>query len=172
MNKSSQMAVFCALLLLGISSVQAQQKPGLWEIRSKMSSHEMEQAMAQMQAQMSPEERKVMKEHGVGLGSDGSTTTKICVTKEMAARNEVPGPGNDCTSSVVSRSGNTTKIKFACKNPPSSGEGSITSPNDSSYSMQMIITSEQAGQSAMKISANGKWLQADCGNIRPANIKP
>ncbi len=172
MKKRSQMAVSGALLMLGIASVQAQQKPGLWEIHSKMSSPEMEQAMAQMQAHMSPEQRQAMKAHGVDIGSDGSTTAKICITKEMAARHEVPGPGNDCSSSVVAQTGNTTKIKSSCKNPPSSGEGTITAPNDSRYSMQMLVTSHHAGQSSsMKINADGKWLQPDCGDIRPKSIK-
>jgi len=80
-------------------------KPGLWEITNKMggsgeSGAKMAAAMEQMQKQMasmSPEQRKQMKkmmaQQGVNMApgaAAGGMAVRVCITKEMAARNETP----------------------------------------------------------------------------------
>src|SRR5258706_9311672 len=76
-------------------------KPGLWEITNKMQtgSGQMEQQMAQMQQQMAnmpPEQRKMMEEMmaqrgmKMGGGAGGGMTVKVCMTKEMVEKNELP----------------------------------------------------------------------------------
>ena len=170
MNKISCLFVFGALFSLGAPGVQAQQeaKAGLWEIRSTVEGDpRMAQAMAEaqkMMAQMPPEVRKTMEAQGMGMGTNGST--RMCLTKEMLAHPGTMGnQKNDCTNSIVSRTANTFKSKFTCKNPPSSGEITVTFSGDSSYTSQIVSTSPESGTQTIKSS--GKWLQADCGNIKP-----
>ncbi|MES2127991.1 MAG: DUF3617 domain-containing protein, partial [Pseudomonadota bacterium] len=139
--------------LTALPSSAQSMKPGLWEINSKMLSDNPEMAaqMAKMKEQMAampPEQRKMMEDmvakHGgqmPGMGSDGSIVTKMCMTKDMAARNEVPvqhDDKHDCTHTRTPGLGKTMKMSFTCTKPPSSGEGEV-SFSDTSYTMKMTV---------------------------------
>ncbi len=156
-------------------------KPGLWEITNKVGGSgdagaKMAAAQAQMQQQlasMPPAQRKQMEEmmakQGVNMApsAGGGMATRICVTREMAARNQPPSQSRgDCKQEQLQKSGNTTKFKFTCTNPPSSGEGTVTLHNPGSYSMNMKV---QGGgqQGQMTMDAQGKWLSNDCGSVKP-----
>lgn len=167
-------------LLIGHQSALAQStKPGLWEIRHKMGgSAEMDQAMAQMQQQMAsmpPAQRKQMEDmlakQGMSMGASagGGISMKVCMTKEMAERNEMPqAQQGDCKSTASPRVGNTQKISFVCTQPPSSGEGQITFTSNEAYTMNMVTTTTVKGKpEKMTLDGSGKWLSADCGAVKP-----
>jgi Protein of unknown function (DUF3617) len=158
-------------------------KPGLWEIASRVGgSGEMGAKMAAAQAQMRqqlaempPAQRKQMEQMlaqqgmNMGTGAGSGITTRICISKEMAARNQPPTQqqGN-CKQEYTQRNGNTTRFKFTCANPPSSGTGEVTLHSAESYSMKMTTTSQtKGGPEQMSMDAQGKWLSNDCGNIKP-----
>lgn len=169
----------CAFLVS--SSVYAQSiKPGLWDMQHKMGgSPQMDQAMAQMQKQMagmSPAQRKQMEvmmgKQGVTMptpGAGGGMATRICISPEMAARSEMPSQNEgECTSTVTSRSGNTLKMNYICKNPPSTGEGTYTFSGDTAYTMKMVMNTTRKGKpETMTMEGQGKWLAADCGSVKP-----
>ncbi len=174
-------ALLCAIALaLTAASAGAQtMKPGLWEVNNKMgSSPEMDKAMAQMQQQMasmSPAQRKQMEDmmakQGMGMAgaANGGMVMKMCITKEMAERHQVPmqQQGN-CTSTISDKTATGMKMKFTCTNPPSSGESQMTFSGDSAYTMTMKINSNgQGGPKTMTMDASGKWLGSDCGSIKP-----
>lgn len=158
-------------------------KPGLWEITNKMGGSgdqgaKMAAAMEQMQKQMAsmpPEQRKqmekMMAQQGVNMspGSGGGMSTRVCITKDMAARNEAPAQHrSDCKQETLQRTGNTTKFKFTCSNPPSSGEGEVTMASPESYTMKMKITSQAKGKpEQMTMDAQGKFISSDCGSVKP-----
>jgi hypothetical protein len=154
-------------------------KPGLWEIDSKMQtgSGQMEQSMAQMQQQMAsmpPEQRKMMQDmmakQGVstGAGGPGAMSVKICMTREMAERNDIPAQQGDCKHTNSPRSGNTMKSSFTCANPPSSGEGTVTIVSPEAYTTKMTMKTVAHGKpETVKMDGSGKWLSADCGAIKP-----
>lgn len=168
--------------LIAIPAAAQTMKPGLWEITSKMGGDtgaKMAAAQTEMQQQlaaMPPEQRKqieqMMAQKGIGMGpgAGGGMAVRICLSKEMAARNEPPAPqkGN-CKQEYSKRSGNTTRFKYVCTNPPSSGEGEVTLHDPESYSMKMTATSQVKGKpEQMSMDARGKWLSNDCGKIKPA----
>ena len=175
--------LFAATIAFASFAAGAQQlKPGLWEITNKMQtgSGQMEQQMAQMQQQMAnmpPEQRKMVEEmmakQGVKMGPGGpggGITARICMTKEMVERNEVPSgqQRGDCKTTQQSRSGNTMKMAFSCTNPPSSGEGQVTFNSNEAYTMKMVVHTQVQGRpETMNMDASGKYLGADCGNIKP-----
>jgi hypothetical protein len=142
----------------------------------------MDPAAAQMQQQMagmSPAQRKQMEamlaKQGMGMGmpaqgSGGGMAMKVCITPEMAAKQEMPMQGDgECTSTVTSRSAQALKMNFVCKKPPSSGEGTYTFSGDTAYTMKMVInTTHQGKPHAMTMDGQGKWLAADCGKVKPA----
>ncbi len=172
------LAAFTLALATGAAAQTT--KPGLWEITNKMqsSSGEMEKAMANMEKQlagMSPEQRKQMQDMmgkqgmSMGAGTGGGMSMKMCITKEMAERNEMPQQQQgDCKTTQSPRSGNTMKISYVCTQPPSSGEGVMTFNGDTAYTMKMATTTTVKGKSEkMTMDASGKWLSADCGSIKP-----
>lgn len=167
-----------ALAVLALSAQAQTIKPGLWENTSKMGgSPEIEQAMAKMQQQMAsmpPEQRKMMEEmmskQGVSVGSNGSgMVAKVCMTKEMAERGDVPTrQQGDCTTTTSDKTSRGMTMKFTCTNPPSSGEGQLTFSGDSAYTMKMKINSTaQGAPKTMTIDTAAKWLSSDCGSVKP-----
>ncbi|TFW30283.1 DUF3617 domain-containing protein [Massilia horti] len=179
----------CALAALVLGSLalpaSAQHvKPGLWEMTTSISSADgqMQAAMAEMQKQMatmSPEQRKMMDQmlakQGVQFGpsGDGGMRVKVCVTKEMAAQNELPiQRDGDCTQRRSPLAGGTMKVSFTCTNPRVEGDGEIMLAGDNSYRARMKWTSYDGGK---PVTSNGdvagKWLGSDCGNIKPLESK-
>jgi len=170
-----------AALAVFASAAGAQSlKPGLWEITNKMqtSSGQMEAQMAQAQQQMAnmpPEQRKMMEEMmaqrgmKMGAGGPGGMSVKVCMTKEMVERNEVPAQQRgDCKTTQQSRSGNTMKMAFTCTNPASSGEGQVTFASPEAYSMKMAVSTVVQGKpEKINMDGAGKWLGTDCGTVKP-----
>ena len=181
MNKLHHL-LLAATLIASACGVAAQtMKPGLWEINNKMSSSsgEMEKSMAEAQKQlagMPPEQRKMMQDmmakQGVGMGAGaGSTVVKVCMTKEMVARDEVATQQGDCKHTTSPRSGNTLKFSFVCSKPASSGEGQVIFVSPEAYTMKMTLTSTAKGKvEKMNMDATGKFLSAECGNIKPIAV--
>lgn len=177
-----QYLVVGTMLIAASFCVSAQtMKPGLWEINNKMQaggSRGQDMAKAQRSMEnMPPEQRRMMEEimakQGVSVGRDGpgSIGAKVCVTREMAERNEIPSQREGCKQTVSPRSGNTMKISFTCTNPPSSGEGQITFVSPEAYSMNMTMTTVAEGQpQKVNMDATGRWLSADCGAIKPRGM--
>lgn len=173
----------CLISAVSVFSAEAQNmKPGLWEVNTKMGGGEMEKAMAAMQQQlanMPPEQRKMMEDmmakQGVnlsGFGAGGGVSVKMCITREMAARNQLPvQTQGTCTSTQSAVVKGSMKFSFACKNPPSSGEGEVSFSSDTSYSMKLRATAAVQGQAQqIDVSATGKWAGSDCGNIKPLSL--
>ena len=159
-------------------------KPGLWETTSKVESSngEMATAMAQMQKQlaaMPPEQRKAMAEmmarHGGGMqmptmNADGSMVTKVCMTKEMIAKNQLLTQQHNasCTHKNSPVVGGVMTMTFSCTNPPGSGEARFVFTGDTGYSMTMNSKGLVNGKNeSVSIDSSGKWLGADCGNVKP-----
>lgn len=169
-----------ALAVAGLAGPAAAQslKPGLWEMQQKMQGNpEMEQGMAEARKQMAampPEQRKqmeaMMAQRGVQLapGAGGGMGIRMCMTREMAERNEVPAQQGDCKTTQQQRSGNTMRMAFTCANPPSSGESQVTFSGSEAYTSRTTVTSMVKGKSEKTtIEGTGKWLGADCGNVKP-----
>lgn len=174
-------AVYVVLLLgsaLALPSFAQSIKPGLWEITNKVDSNngELGAAMADMQKQMaamSPEERKTMEQmmakHGVQMGGagNGAMRTKMCITPEMAKKNDVMiQQQGECTSTRSPAVGGKMKFSFTCKNPRTNGEGEVAFSGDTSYQMKMRMVSGPKNET-MTMDGSGKWLGADCGNVKP-----
>ena len=155
-------------------------KPGLWEVTNKMQggSGQMQSAMSDMHKQlasMPPDQRKMIEEQmaksGVKMGSGGPAggmSVKVCMTREMVEKNEMPAQQGDCKTTAQGRVGNTMKMAFACANPPSSGDGQVTFTGSESYTSTMNVAAQVDGKpEKMSMEGTGKWLGADCGSVKP-----
>jgi len=151
-------------------------KPGLWELQHRMKGHpEMERQMEEARKQMAalpPEQRKQMEAMMAGRGvqmGPGGPSMRVCLTREMVERNDIPAQQGDCKTTNPQRTGNTLKVAFTCTNPPSSGESQMTFNSPESYSMKTTATSSIEGRvEKMSVEGTGKWLGADCGSLKPA----
>ena len=153
-------------------------KPGLWEVRQKMQgSGEMDKAMADMQRQMAsmpPEQRKqveaTMAARGVQMGqaAGGGMSVKVCMTKEMAERNEVPAAQGNCKTTSQKRTGNTMAVAFSCTDPASSGDSTITFDGPESYTSKTNVTTQKNGKTEkFTMEGTGRFVSADCGSVKP-----
>ena len=154
-------------------------KPGLWEVNSKVQGGMGSQiaAMQEQMAKMPPEQRKMMQDMmakqgaSIGAGGPGSINSKVCLTKEMVERNEMPGTQGDCTSTTSPRVGNSMKTSFTCAKQGSSGEVQFTFVSTEAYAMKMTINAVVQGKSEKTdIEGAGKWLATDCGTVKPIVI--
>ena len=169
-----------ALVALVLPSVAAAMAPGLWEhsVKFKSQSGEMEARRAHMQAEiaaMPPERRRMveqmMAKQGVSMGAQGMTA-RSCVTPEQAKRMDPPPmERGECTQDVVSRSSKSMKLKWACAGKdPSNGEGEITFTSDKTFTGHAIVNSMRNGKpDRMDMDTTGRWLGADCGDVKPRN---
>ncbi len=181
MHLTTALTALLSGVTLATAAAQAKSiKPGLWEMSQKMGGNaQMDPATAQMQQQMagmSPAQRKQMEamlaQRGMGMpaqGAGGGMAMKVCITPEMAAKQDMPMQGEgECTSTVLSRSAGTLKMSFVCKKPPSSGEGTYTFSGDTAYTMKMVMNTTHQGQpQTTTLDGQGKWLAADCGTVKP-----
>lgn len=134
--------------------------------------------LAQMQAQaakLPPEQRKAMEAsmaamQNMSVGKDGSTVMKVCMTKEMIENQQYANQNSKCTNTKGPMVGNTQKFSFTCTDPVSSGEGTFTFQSNSNYTGTLKIKSVQNGKTnEMVIENTGKFLDANCGSVKPMN---
>ena len=168
----------CGVWAAGAAQAQ-KMRPGLWEksVAMKSSGGQIEAAMAQARAQlaaMPPEQRAqieaMMAHQGVGMAADKPTTLRICITPEMAARDEFNPGDSRCKSSSFTRSGNTVRFKFSCdtERGPSSGEGEYTLVSDTETRSKMFVNTMHEGKPMrMDMKSSGRWLGASCGDLKP-----
>ena len=168
-------------LALSCSAAQAQthkMSPGLWEQAMKMQDQGGQMAAAMKQAQeamasLPPDQRKMMEDmmakQGVVVGAGGQSA-KMCLSKEDIERDQMPAQ-EGCTQSAQ-RSGNTWTVSFQCPakggQPASSGKGTHTLQSPTAYTGQFTMNTVVQGKpEQMTMTTNGRWLGADCGNLKP-----
>lgn len=141
--------------------------------------------MAKMMEAMSPEQRKKMQEmtgkHAGALeamqnmqmthNADGTTSMKMCVTKEMAERRMVTGQHGDCKHTNGKMSGGVMKMTTTCTQPPSKGEGELRMIDANTFSTNMkMVSTEPGNKQTMEVASTATWLGADCGKVKPIDV--
>jgi len=167
------------LLVAGLAGATHAQtlKPGLWEFKQTPQLDPARQAqMAQAQKAMEnmpAEQRKMveqmMKQNGVNVSiAGGVISVKTCVTKEQAERNMAPLAQQGKCSQDVKRSGNVIQTHFVCTDPASEGDATVTLRGSEGFTNEVTIRHQRQGKTeTTKVSGEGRWLGADCGNVQP-----
>lgn len=159
-----------------VSAEKLNMTPGLWEhsYTVKTQSGELEEAMAQMQQRLAglpPEQRKMVEQmmaaQGVGFG-EKVNTIKMCITQGEIDQGVLPQQ-EGCTQTIMKQTPNRLSVKFSCTDPPASGEGEVQFQGPKQYSgnHKMITQTEDGKSEIIEMTQTGRWLSADCGNIRP-----
>jgi len=162
-----------SMLCTSVTAHAAEQmKPGLWEMTMKSDE------TANM-PKMSPEQMEQMRRMGINMPQtqDGAIVTKMCITKQMAERDQPPMSGNDsgCQSKNYRRSGNTYTVDIVCTGPTMKGEGKAkgTFAGTSSFTSTYDFKGTMNGQPVTQHhESSGRWLAADCGNVKPVGDAP
>jgi hypothetical protein len=148
-------------------------KPGLWETRiSALDANGRETAPPELAAlsRLSPQARDAMKARGVSL-PDANGAIKACLTKEMfeSGRWQQMASESGCTTNYSTLSSTTWKWHSSCTALKSESDGETVFSGGESYRSKTTTTT-MTGQGQTKTSTRivqGKWLGAECGDIKP-----
>ena len=144
-----------------------QTKPGLWEMTIKSDA-------MKNRPKIPPEQLEKMRQMGINMPQmqDGSMVTKVCISKEMAERDEPPMQRGEsgCETKNYRRSANGFSLEIVCDGPRLKGQGSATGaffgPERMSSTYDFTGTS-QGRPIAHHQESTGRWVAADCGDVQP-----
>lgn len=169
MRKTAISVFLFSLSLFHAAAWAAEQiKPGLWEMTMKSD------AMKNM-PKIPPEQMEQMRKMGITIPKmqDGSITSKVCISKEMAERDQLPQTSqkeSGCQSKNYQRTGSNYTVDIVCDGPDMKGEGKVKgkfSGNESFSSTYDFKGTAQGLPINQRHESSGKWLGADCGNVKP-----
>lgn len=176
-HRFTLLATLCAAAL-ALPACAQNVNPGLWQITNHFhdSSGQMEAAMAQMQerlAQMPPEQRKafekIMGDKALQMDSSGGriVVEKVCATPEMVKNLLLPVAQDGlCTQRHSPLKDGKMELSFNCPKSHTRGTAVATLGGQTSYTMKARIQGDgYAG--TITAESEGRWLGADCGNIKP-----
>ena len=168
-----------ALLLASLASITHAQTmtPGLWEFKQTPQldparKAQLEQAQKAMD-NMPPERRamieQMMGKQGVNVSMAGGVITlKTCITKEQAERNFAPVSTQGNCTQESKRSGNVIQTHFVCTNPASEGDATVTLRGSEGFTNDVTVRRQRDGKTeTTKVTGEGRWLGADCGDVQP-----
>jgi len=175
--------VAATLLFAAGAQAQTHLAPGLWEqqVTMKSDNAQMDAAMAKMKEQMAamtPEQRAMMEKltagKGIGMGANANTF-RMCVTKEQSERDVPPQRDARCSQQDVTHSGSTVRYRFTCQGGAPgqdvTGSGEFTLNGATSYTGHSVTNTTMQGKPVqMQSDVVGKWLGADCGDVKPLQV--
>jgi hypothetical protein len=151
-------------------------KPGLWEARMSAldaDGHEMPRPEQAAMSRLSPEARarmaEAMKARGVSM-PDANGATKVCLTKDMFESGgwQQMASQAGCTTNISTLSSSNWKWHSSCTALKSESDGEAVFSSAESYRTKVTTTSTVMGKTNTSTRiVQGKWLGADCGDIKP-----
>jgi hypothetical protein len=148
-------------------------KSGLWETTTitEISGMAMPTLPPDVLAKMPPEQRAQM-EAMMNRGSGNPVTSQSCVTEKDLERGLRPETTKEqsCKVDSVSSNGKTQEAHVTCTNSrgKSTGVFRMTATSRESYEGTMDMNTAAAGRPmTIKMRLKGKWLSANCGNVKP-----
>jgi hypothetical protein len=137
----------------------------------------MPDATARMQEHMktmTPERRKqfeeMMKQHGVDVGAGNAM--KICYSQEMVERGSWSDQST-CKTDYGSRSASAWKWHSVCPALNYEGDGEASFPDSENFVVKSSGAVTTSGKAHTSSSVRtGKWLSANCGEIKPLDSTP
>lgn len=121
---------------------------------------------------LSPEQLEKMRQMGITLPLQKPITVQVCVTSEMAAREDFPKPmrpEDHCQFENNNQSGDAISADFVCTGD-TKGKGSVkvNYDSDTSYAGEIHFTgtSKLGHPIEFRSEFSGKWLSADCASAK------
>ena len=162
------------LVSISASGQVAPIKPGLWQIQMERETNGQKTPdMSERLKNMPPERRAqveaAMKQRGIEASGN---TVKVCQTREMLDPSKFVNPLPDCKTTYSSRTNSLWKSHTSCSQNHLESDSEITFTGPESYTVKATSTLQSAGQTkTTHMTSTGKWLSADCGDIKPLSIE-
>ncbi|MES2073535.1 MAG: DUF3617 domain-containing protein [Pseudomonadota bacterium] len=161
------------LLSAAASHAAGNIKPGLWEMTMQM-----DPAQAEMMAKMpklSPEQIEQMNKMGVKMPQmqGGAMVHKVCLTKEMVERERPPVMQKEqsmCQPKNFSKNSSGYTVDIVCDGPDLKGTGTAKGTFTSTESFTSVYDFKGTARNkpvSQHHESSGKWLGADCGDVKP-----
>ena len=135
--------------------------------------HEMTPPEQAALARLSPEAKArmadAMKARGVSM-PDANGATKVCLTKAMFESGawQQAAADSGCTTNYSTLSATTWKWHSSCTALKSESDGETVFNSAESYRTKVTTTATVRGKTSTSTRVvQGKWLGADCGDIKP-----
>jgi hypothetical protein len=149
-------------------------KPGLWQIQMERETNGQKSPDMSERMKNMPPERRAQVEAALkqrGMEATGNTV-KVCQTREMLDQSKFVNPLPDCKTTYSSRTNSSWKSHTSCSQLHLESDSEITFSGSENYSMKSTSTIQSAGQTkTTHMTRTGKWLSADCGDIKPPSIE-
>ena len=151
-------------------------KTGLWEVKMSVvdaDGHEVASPELAALSKMSPEARarmaEAMKARGVSM-PDANGVTRTCLTKALFESGSWQQLASDagCTTNFSTQSSTMWKWHSSCTTMKSESDGETVFSNAEHYKTKVTTTSSVAGKTRTSTRVlEGKWVGADCGDVKP-----
>lgn len=162
------------ILMMSLAGIAAEanaagkMKAGLWDMTMKSD-------MLKSVPKIPPEQMEQMRKMGIPVPAiqDGSMTTKVCISKAMAERDHPPEMNRKeagCESKNFKMSGGDYSVDIVCDGPELKGNGKATghfSSNENFNSVYDFKGTAHGRPVNQHHETTGKWLSADCGDVKP-----
>lgn len=180
MNRTRLYFLIAACTVAGATLAAQAQTPlpiraGLWQVRIESEVNGQKAPdMAERMKSMTPETRAkmeaAMKQRGMDPASNGGT--KACYSGEMIERGRLSELTGGCKIDFGSRSSTSWKWHYSCPQLATEGdsEAIFSSPENYVVKSSSVTNGSKARTSTTTITA--KWLAADCGDLKPAQLNP
>jgi hypothetical protein len=160
-----------------IAFAQATRKPGLWETSSIMQVPMAGVIPPDRLAAMTPEQRaqfQAMMSSRAGRGAQ-PVVSRSCETPQTIAQAEsfLTDKIRTCKVTPVSTSGSRRVVQVSCDTNDAKSEGTLTiDMTDSEHYNGSMVMNIFTGGRKMEMSQKmtGKWLGANCGDVKPRQI--
>ncbi|MBS1169644.1 MAG: hypothetical protein H6R01_562 [Burkholderiaceae bacterium] len=169
MRKPMLSILLCtAVSIPALTQAASPMNPGLWEITTQSDS-------MKNRPQISPEQAARMRQMGINVPEmrNGAMVMKVCYTKELLSRDEMPGQKeHECQTKNMSRSSSVYSADIVCNGPNMKGNGTIKGTHyatsfESNYSFKGTAMGQPANHQR---KTSGKWLGANCGSVKPISV--
>lgn len=173
MTSKLRISISLWALALGTFAAHAQTapiKPGLWQIRSErdingQKAPDMSERLKNMPPERRAQVEAMMKQHGVDASGN---IAKVCQTREMLDSKNFVNPVPDCKTTYSTRTNSLWKSHTSCPQMHLESDGEITFSNSENYVTKITsVTQSEGTTSTSHMTMTGKWLSADCGDVKP-----
>ena len=162
------------LTAISASGQVAPIKPGLWQIQMERDTNGRKRPdMSEGLRNVPPERRAEIEASLKQRGIEGNgNTVKVCQTREMLDQSKFDNPVPDCKTTYSTRTNNSWKAHTSCSQNHLESDSEITFTGSESYISKTTSTLQSEGQTTTThMTKTGKWLSADCGDVKPLSME-
>ncbi|MNL12266.1 hypothetical protein D3C87_1331290 [compost metagenome] len=167
--------LFAAALILPLTSFAALDiKPGLWTTKMTIEiagqkldpAAMMDSAFAMMSAEQKKKVEDMIAKSGHSMPKMDKDGAKTCMTAAMLKDPNKVTETKECKTTITSQTSKKIVGTFKCTEPEASGTFEWNAKSQTEYTG--VMNGKTADGKSAIIRADGKFVSADCGKVKPA----